>query len=55
LVEIYNGPVHAAPFLHIWELAPLRPGRDTRVVRLVERHDSERRAVRLILAAALDP
>ncbi len=53
LVEVYNSQVGAGGFLHAWELAGLRPGRETRVVRLVEGQASEAEAVDRIIAAAL--
>jgi hypothetical protein len=52
IVEVYNGPVFAAPFLHIWELAPLRPDRETRVVRVIQHHQTTDDIVSRILAAA---
>jgi hypothetical protein len=53
LVEIYNSHIGAGGFLYAWELAALRQGRETQVVRLVEGQTSDAEAAERILAAAL--
>jgi hypothetical protein len=53
LVEVYNSHCHVGPFLYIWDLEKLRPGRDTRVVRVIEHLTAHDEIVERIVAAAL--